>query len=85
MAENNLSAVASLAAAIVIARGARSMDAIQQAWVDAGWVVHPAPDSAAYVAWQMAQGVITHTPEQDTAIADAKMRIAEATRHLLPG
>ena len=84
MADDSLSAVASLAGAIVIARGAQSIPDIQQAWIDAGWIVHPAPDSAAFVAWQHAQGGVTHTPEQDEAIADAKMRLAEATRHLLP-
>jgi hypothetical protein len=49
-------AVATLAAAIVIARTATTISAIREAWEDAEFIVSPAPATARYKLWQERHG-----------------------------
>jgi hypothetical protein len=68
--------VATLAAAIVVSRGAKSVAEIQGAWNDAVWIVYPMPTDARYKAWQESQGGIPTTLAEDTAIKLAKRQAA---------
>lgn len=70
---------ATLAAAIVVARQATSVEHIQTAWLDAEHIIRPKPTDGAYKAWQVANGLQPTTPEQD---AEKSRRVAEGMAEL---
>ncbi len=67
---------ATLAAAIVIARGAKTVEAIEEARVDAAWLTSPAPTNSRYKAWQVAHALTPTTPAEDQAAASARSQAA---------
>jgi hypothetical protein len=72
--------VATLAAAIVVARGAKSVLEIRDAWADATWIIHPAPSSSRYKLWQQKHGETPRTAEED---ADVKKRSKEQAQRFV--
>jgi hypothetical protein len=71
--------VATLAAAIVVSRGAKNVAEIRDAWTDAGWIISPAPSNSRYKAWQEKHGETPRTPEED---ADVKRLAKEQAQRL---
>ena len=57
--------VATLAAAIVVSRGAKSVEDIRDAWTDARWIISPAPSDSRYKLWQVKHGKTPRTSEED--------------------
>jgi hypothetical protein len=47
---------ATLAAAIVIARGAKSVAEIRDAWIDATWITNPVQANSRYKLWKQKHG-----------------------------
>ena len=74
MSQDDKQAVATLAAAIVVARGATEVSAIRQAWTDARWIISPLPANAGYKAWQESHGETPTTLEEDSAAKVARKR-----------
>jgi hypothetical protein len=58
-------AVATLAAAIVIARNATSIAAIREAWTDAGFIVCPVPHNSKYKTWQAQHDEVPSATDDD--------------------
>ncbi len=56
---------ATLAAAIIATRGAKSIEEIANAWLDARHIINPAPSNLAYKAWQLANGSTPTTADED--------------------
>ena len=73
-------AIATLAAAIVIARNATEVEKIRDAWTDATFIISPAPTNSRYKAWQQKHGEIPTTLEEDGA---AKVVKKQATTAML--
>ncbi len=48
--------IASFAAAIIITRGATTVEAIREAWSDARWILFPEPTDPEYQVWQKSHG-----------------------------
>ena len=60
---------ATIAAAIIVSRGAKSVEEIVKAWLDAQHILNPSPTNKAYKEWQVANGLTPTTPEEDAAAA----------------
>jgi len=71
--------IATFAAAIIITRGATSVDAIREAWSDARWILFPEPTDAEYQDWQRSHGEMPGTL-QDAEAATAAL--AARRRHM---
>jgi hypothetical protein len=56
---------ATLAAAIVIARGAKSVAEIRDAWIDATWITNPVRTNSRYKLWKEKHGEAPTTSEVD--------------------
>ena len=56
-----------LAAAIIVSRGAKTVEDIENALLDAKYILHPKPADKAYKEWQIVNGLTPTTPEQDAA------------------
>jgi len=69
MSENNNQAIATLAAAIVIARGAKSVSDIQEAWTDARWTIIPVRENTDYKDWQQKHGLVPAPPTAPRPLA----------------
>lgn len=67
MASEDKLVAATLAAAIVIARGATAVSDIEAAWRDASWIANPVPGNGQYEAWKASHQKPITTPEQDAA------------------
>jgi hypothetical protein len=72
MKQDEKQIVVTLAAAIVIARGAKSVAEVREAWVDAGWILAPASTRPEYKAWQEKHGEVPTTAEQDQQRAEKR-------------
>jgi hypothetical protein len=71
--------IATFAGAIIIARGATSVEAIREAWSDARWILFPDPTDAEYQSWQKSHG------EMPGTLADAEAAtaaLAARRRHM---
>jgi hypothetical protein len=79
MTEDNTT-IATLAAAIVIARGAKTVPDIQDAWADAAWTVFPQPNNSRYKLWQEHHGLVATTLADDEAAAAKRRAQVAATR-----
>ena len=75
-----VSDVATLGAAIVIARNARTIDEIERALTDAGWLINPCPTNVDYKAWQTANGRTPTTKDEDRALEAVQRMAAELKR-----
>jgi hypothetical protein len=65
MDQDQKQTVATLAAAIVIARGAKSVAGIRDAWADANWIINPVPSNSHYKLWREKHGDAPTTSEGD--------------------
>lgn len=72
MSQDDKQAVATLAAAIVVARSATEVPAIRRAWMDARWIISPLPANAGYKAWQESHGETPTTLEEDLPVKVAR-------------
>jgi hypothetical protein len=83
MSQEDKQVIATLAAAIVVTRGAKSIVEIRDAWTDATWIISPAPTNSRYKLWQEKHGEVPSTPEEDKQKAQkgSEARTA-AVRHL---
>ena len=77
--------IATLAASIVVARSAKTVAEVQQAWTDAENIIHPRPADQRYKDWQTASGLIATTPEQDAAKKAASAERAANVRRQIAG
>jgi hypothetical protein len=72
MDQDQKQTVATLAAAIVIARGAKSIAEIRDAWADANWIINPVPSNSRYKLWKEKHGEASTTSEGDEQIRPTK-------------
>lgn len=84
MKEDQKLTIATLAAAIITSRNARTVKEIQSIMTDAEYILYPRPTDNAYKAWQAANELTPITPEEEAAnrdqrTADTKRAINQAT------
>ncbi len=77
--------IATLAAGIIVARSAKTVPEISQAWTDAGYILHPRPSDQAYKDWQTVNGMTPTTPEEDAARKERRTEASGALGRRMAG